>query len=110
MKKIALTLSVALASLLATASFAQPKGEADAEGAKALPAKAATKEEKATAKQARKTEGAKVAKSHATSGDQGPNALQTQKISKTDKKSAAIKRKAAGTEARKAGAGSPDNK
>ena len=102
MKKIALTLSVALASLLATTAFAQSKGEADPAQSKAIPAKAATADEKAEAKIKRKAEGSAAAKSGAES--EKPASAGTAKVaSKEEKKQAAIKRKAAAKDAVKKG-------
>ncbi|HEY8050481.1 MAG TPA: hypothetical protein VIE63_15010 [Ramlibacter sp.] len=102
MKKLALTLSVALASLLAANGYAQTKGEADADQSKAMPAKAATKEEKAAAKSARKAEGkAAVKENMKTTGADTPAG--TTKVSKEERKAAAAQRKASATQARKAG-------
>lgn len=102
MKKIALSLSIVLASLLASSAFAQSKGEADPAQSKAMPTKPATAEEKAAAKKARKAEGTAVAKS-AKAGDDKPETTATAKVSKEEKAAAKAKRKAAAKEAVKKG-------
>ncbi len=62
MKKLLLPLSLVLAQMLAVSAFAQTKGgEADAEQSKGQTLPKATPAEKATAKTARKAEGAAVA-------------------------------------------------
>jgi len=60
MKKTLLTLSVLLASMLAVNAYAQKAAPGED---RAAPAASATKEEKAAAKDTRKTEGSKAAKS-----------------------------------------------
>ena len=103
MKKLAITLGVALATMLAANGFAQTtRGEADPAGAKAMPAKAATAEEKADAKKARKAEGASAMKAAQVGNTEDRPAAKV-KVSASEKKAAAIKRKAAAADARKAG-------
>jgi hypothetical protein len=98
MNKTLVTLSIALASLFATSAFAQK----DAPGeTKAAPAAAATKSEKAAAKQARKAEGAVAAKTEAT-GDAQPTSMgKTKVVSKEEKALAKAKRKTEGAAAAK---------
>jgi hypothetical protein len=57
MKKSILTLSVALASLLAANAIAQSKGETDPEQSRAAPSKRVSKEGKAAARQERMANG-----------------------------------------------------
>ena len=105
MKKLAITLSMALASLLAVNAYAQNTGGDSADQAKAAPTKAATKDEKAAAKQARKAEGRAIAKSHTLDNDGVPPEPKATKVSKSEKQAAAVKRKAAGVQAQKEQAG-----
>jgi hypothetical protein len=103
MKKTVLILGAAITSLLTATAFAQSKGEADPAGAKALPAKAATAEEKAAAKAARRAEGTEAAKK-AMPGDDRPASAGTAKVaSKEERKAARAKRKAATAAAVKKG-------
>ena len=97
MKKTLLTLSIALASLLAANAYAQK--DVPGEG-RAAPSAPATKEEKATAKAARREEGAKVSKQD-THSDK-PTSTATKKVSKAEKDAAKSKRKTAGADATKA--------
>lgn len=101
MKKLALTMSLALASLLGANAFAQvtPPGD-DMPNSKGTRAKV-SKAEKAANNQARKEEGKAAAKA-ATPGDDMPNSKGTRtKLSKSDKKLLNAKRKAEGVEATK---------
>lgn len=103
MKKIVLTLGIALAQMLAVSAFAQSKGEADPAQSKAAPSAPATPAEKAQAKQLRKAEGAKAAKADAPGGV-GPESTGVAKVTtKADKKAAKAKRKAAAAAAVKKG-------
>lgn len=101
MNKLAISLSIALVSLFAANGYAQNKGGDDADQAKAAATQAATKGEKASAKQARKSEGSAATKSQAHAVEGGTPAPETVKLSKSEKKAAAAKRKAEATEARK---------
>lgn len=103
MKKLALTLSMALVSLVAANGYAQTQGGDDADEAKAAPTKAVTKEEKAAAKQARKAEARALAKTHPANAEAAPPAPEITKVSKPDRKAAAIKRRAEAAEAQKSG-------
>jgi hypothetical protein len=94
MKKTALILSFALASLLGASAFAQK--DVPGEG-KAASVPAATKAEKLTAKEARKKEGKEVVKSGAAAGEDKPvSAASGQKVAKADKQAAKASRKKAG--------------
>lgn len=99
MKKILLTLSVALATAFAANAFAQ----ADKPGeSKAAPSETATKAEKAEAKAARKTTGKAVAKGTKSHGDADTSTMGTAKShTKAQRKAAAAKRKAEGKDATK---------
>lgn len=96
MKKVLLSLSVLLASMFAANAYAQK--DVPGEG-KAAPSAPATKEEKASAKAARKEEGKKATKED-THSDM-PATTATKKVSKEEKAAAKAKRKAAGAEATK---------
>jgi len=99
MKKLALTISLALASLLGASAFAQvtPPGD-DMPKSKGTRMKQ-SKSEKAANNQARKEEGKAVAKS-TTPGDDMPNSAGTRKkLTKAEKKELNMKRKAEGAEA-----------
>jgi hypothetical protein len=103
MNKIVLSVSLALAQLLAVNAFAQSKGEADPAGAKAMPSAKATPQEKAAAKATRKEEGAKVSKA-ASPADAMPSSMgEAKKTTKAERKAAAAKRKAAAAAAVKKG-------
>jgi hypothetical protein len=104
MKKVVLTLSVAIASLLAGGAFAQTKGEVDPEQAKAAPSQKATKAEKAKAKEARVLKGKEIAKKHEGVADDSPANTGTAKATTvSERKAAAMKRKAAAADAVKKG-------
>jgi hypothetical protein len=94
MKKLLLTLAATI--LLAGSAFAQTPGPG---GDKAAPSAAATPTEKATAKAARKTQGAAVAKS-AQPGDDRP-ATAAKVASKSERKLANAKRKVEGAKVSK---------
>jgi hypothetical protein len=95
MNKLVLSLSLAVAQMLAVSAFAQTKGEADPAQSKAIPSAPATAAEKAEAKKARKAEGAAVAKSKKTTADADPSSLGKAKATtKAERKAAAAKRKA----------------
>ena len=96
MNKLVLSLSLVVAQMLAVSAFAQSKGEADPEQAKAIPSAPATKAEKAAAKSTRKAEGSKVAKAALKVGEDEDNKSKgTAKVAtKAERKAAAIKRKA----------------
>jgi hypothetical protein len=99
MKKIALTLSLALASLLGANAFAQtsPPGD-DAPNSAGTRGKV-SKAEKAANNEARKAEGKAVAKA-TTPGDDMPNSAGTRKkLTKAEKKALNAKRRAEGAEA-----------
>lgn len=99
MKKVVLTLGLALASLLAANAYAQADVPGEARAAKSEPA---TKAEKAEAKAARKSEGKKVAKATKSHADASPDNMGTAKAhSKAERKAAAAERKAAGKAAAK---------
>lgn len=100
MKKSLLTLSIALAGLLAAPAFAQGKGEADPDGAKAVPSKPMTKAEKLAAKKTRKAEGRQVAKSASTADDQ-PSTAAASGVPKAERQAARSKRLDAGAKATK---------
>lgn len=96
MKKTVLTLSIALASLFAANAFAQKDVPGEGKAVLSTPAAPA---EKAAAKKARKSEGAVVAKTHAT-GDAQPAAMGKARVASTSEKAAAkTKRKAEGAAA-----------
>lgn len=95
MNKIAITIGLATAALLATHAFAQ-SGEAGAAGSK--PPVKATQEEKAAAKKMRKEAGIEATK-EVMKGDSSAQV----KVAKDERKAAAVKRKAAATEANKKG-------
>ena len=97
MKKSLLSLALALASMLAVNAYAQKAAPGED---RAVPAASATKEEKAAAKDARKTEGAKAAKSGAESDK--PSTTASKKTTKAEKDAAKAKRKTEGAEAAKA--------
>lgn len=97
MKKVLLSLSVLLASMLAANAYAQKDVPGEA---RATPSAPATKEEKAAAKETRKEEGKKAVKED-THSDK-PATTASKKVSKEDKAAAKAKRKAAGAEATKA--------
>ncbi len=93
MNKTLLTLALAAAQMLAVNAFAQVKGEVDPAQSKAIPAAKATPQEKAAAKAARKTEGAKAAKADMP-GDAKPESVGVAKTTtKEERKVAAAKRK-----------------
>lgn len=103
MKKTLLTLSIALAQMLAVGAFAQSKGEADPAQSKAAPSAPATAGEKAKAKATRKAEGAKAAKADQPGGT-GPESTGVAKVATKDEKAAAkASRKAVTKEAVKKG-------
>ncbi len=93
MRKLVVTLSVVLASLLGASAFAQGPGED-----RAAPGQVATPAQKAAAKQARKAEGKAVAKEGVVS-DKPQTAATGQKVSASEKKLAKAKRKVEGKEA-----------
>src|SRR3954467_11953051 len=98
MKKIALTLSLALASMLGSTSFAQTAGPSQDQASPSAPATAG---EKAAAKKTRKAQGAAASTTAMSGDDQPASAGGGMKMSKDDKKAAKMKRKAAGAEATK---------
>lgn len=98
MKKTLITVSVALASLLAANAFAQTSGPGQD---KAMPSAPATAAEKAAAKKARTDEGKKVSKASEGVTDQ-PSSTASGKVAKSEKAAAKAKRKAAGADATKA--------
>lgn len=104
MKKIVLSVSLALASLLAVNAYAQSKGEVDEAQSRAIPSAKATPAEKAAAKAARKAEGkAAVKESAAPTGTEKESAGVAKKATKAERKAAAAERKAAAKEALKKG-------
>lgn len=103
MKKVVLTLSVAIASLLAGGAFAQTKGEADSEQSKAAASQKATKAEKAKAKEARVIKGKEIAKKHEGVTDAPASAGVAKASTVEERKAAAIKRKATAADAVKKG-------
>jgi Flp pilus assembly protein CpaB len=110
MKSSILTLSMALAALLANSAMAQSRGEADPDQYKATPAKPATQAEKVAARKARLAAGKDVSRT-ATSADDAPNnAGMARTVSKSDRQAAQIKRKAETSEALKRGEGSSGEK
>ena len=98
MKTSLLTITVAAASLFAASAFAQKDVPGEDRGA---PAYKAAPSEKASAKAARRAEGAKVAKTDQP-GDDRPSTTAKAKVTDTEKALAKAKRKAAGVEAEKA--------
>lgn len=103
MKRIIVPVALAVAQLFAMNAFAQTKGEADPAGAKAVPAKAATAEEKAAAKETRKTEGMKKAKAGSITRDDKDVAGKAKVATKAERKEAAKARKAAAASSLKKG-------
>jgi hypothetical protein len=105
MKKIVLSVSLALAQLLAVSAIAQVKGEVDPAQSKAIPSAPATPAEKAAAKAARKAEGKTVAPISAGAAQEASNksAGTAKKATKAERKAAAAKRKAEAKEALKKG-------
>jgi hypothetical protein len=95
MNKLVLTLSLALAQMLAVSAFAQTKGEADPAQSKAIPSAPATAAEKAAAKKARKAEGATAAKEEKKAGEDVDNKSKgvAKVATKAERKAAAKKRK-----------------
>ena len=91
MKKTLLSLTVALASMFALSAYAQSDKPGESRAAPSAPA---TKEEKASAKAARKEEGAKAAKTDTHSDT--PNSTASKKVSKSEKDAAKAKRKTEG--------------
>lgn len=98
MKKTVLTLSLALASLLAVNAYAQTTGPGQDKAAPSAPATAA---EKAAAKKARLEEGKGVAKTAEGVTDK-PSTTATKKVARSEKDAAKAKRKAEGAAASKA--------
>ena len=103
MKKVALTLSIAIASLLAGGAIAQTKGEADVEQSKAAPSQKATKAEKLKAKEARVIKGKEVAKKHEGVTETPSSAGMAKASTVEERKAAAIKRKSTAADAVKKG-------
>jgi hypothetical protein len=104
MKKIVLSVSLALASLLAVNAYAQSKGEADEAQSKAIPSAKATPGEKAAAKTTRKVEGKAAVKAAAAPQDADNKSIGVaKKATKAERKAAAAKRKAESKEALKKG-------
>ena len=104
MKKLLLTVSVALASLLAANAFAQGEATPGAGADKAAPSQKATKAERAAAIKQQKAAGRAVSKSHTDiAADQPASSGEARKVSKSERKLAGAKRRAAGAEARKSG-------
>lgn len=99
MKKVVLTLSVAIASLLAGGAIAQTKGEADAEQSKAAPSQKATKAEKLKAKEARVIKGREVSKQHEGVTETPASAGMAKTATAEERKAAAIKRRATAADA-----------
>ena len=103
MNKIVLSVSLALAQLLAVNAFAQSKGEADPAQSKAAPSAPATAGEKAAAKEIRKAEGKSAVKS-ATAVDASNKSMGQAKVaSKEERAAAAKKRKVAAASSLKKG-------
>jgi hypothetical protein len=105
MKKLLLPLSLVLAQMLAVTAFAQTKGgEADPEQAKGQTLPKATPAEKATAKAARKAEGADVAdKANTRRPGEETGAGAAKVATKQERAAARAKRKAAAAAAVKKG-------
>jgi len=94
MKKSILTLSVALASLLAANVFAQSKGETDPEQSRAAPSKRVSKEDKAAARQERIANGKDAAKAASPADDLPPvRPAKVKAVSKEERASAAAARR-----------------
>lgn len=104
MKKYILTVSVALASLLAANVFAQSKGEVEPEQSRAAPTKRLSKEEKAAARKERIATGKEAAKAASPADDLPPTGpAKAKAVSKEERKSAAAERKQKAIEAVKKG-------
>lgn len=105
MKKLLLPLSLVLAQMLAVSAFAQTKGgEADPEQSKGQTMPKATPAEKATAKAARKEEGAAAAaKPVAPKVGEDKGAGAAKSATKQERDAARAKRKAAAAAAVKKG-------
>jgi hypothetical protein len=94
MKTLVLSLSLALAQMLAVSAFAQTKGEADPAQSKAIPSAPATAAEKAAAKAARKAEGTKAVKEEEPADATNKSMGVAKVATKAERKAAAQKRKA----------------
>jgi hypothetical protein len=102
MNSIILSVSLALAQLVAVNALAQTKGEADPAQSKAIPSAPATAAEKAAAKQTRKAEGKQAAS--AFKGGEGPSTDAKAKVAtKEERADAAKKRKVAAASSLKKG-------
>lgn len=100
------TLVAVAAAVLGSAglpALAQSSGEADPAQSRAAPSKKATPEEKAAARQARRKEGAEVARSATGADDSPSSAGVARKYAKEERKAAASKRRAETTAAAKRG-------
>jgi hypothetical protein len=94
MKTLVLSLSLALAQMLAVSALAQSKGEADPAQSKAVPSAPATADQKAAAKSARKSEGALAVK-QLPAADASNKSMGVAKVAtKEERKAATLKRKA----------------
>ena len=90
------TLVAAAAAVIGCAglpALAQSSGEADPAQSRAAPAKKATPAEKAAARQARRKEGAEVARSATGADDNPSSAGAARKYTREDRKAAAAKRR-----------------
>jgi hypothetical protein len=104
MKKSIVTLSVALASLLAANVFAQSKGEVEPEQSRAAPGKRLSKEERAAARKERIATGKEAAKAASPADDLPPaGPAKAKAATKEERKSAAAARKQQTLEAVKKG-------
>ena len=104
MKRSILTLSVALASLLATNAFAQSKGEIEPEQSRAAPSNRVSKEEKAAARQDRIATGKEAAKAASPADDLPPaRPAKVKATTKEERATAAAARKQETLEAVKKG-------
>jgi hypothetical protein len=91
-------LLAAIAALFAAQAFAQTSAPGEDKSAVSKPA---TKTEKQAAKQSRKAEGAKTAKTDQAGDDKPATAATAPKASKAEKQAAKSKRKAEGADAAK---------
>ena len=92
MKTIVLSVSLALAQLLAVSAIAQSRGEADPAQSKAIPSAPATAAEKAAAMQTRKAEGSAVSKAGVVS-DRPSTTAKAKAATKEERAAAKAKRK-----------------
>jgi len=104
MKKIILTLGIAVTQVLAVSALAQTRGgEADSTGAMAAPSAPATPAEKSAAKAERKVEGKAAAKDMTPQEGSDKSAGTARKTTKAERAAARAKRKAETAEAIKRG-------